>query len=103
MKTLPDPLTFEWDQGNKEKNFIKHGVTKEETEEAIIDKKSFLFPDERHSGTETRYGLYGQSNEGRRLSIVFTVRKRKVRVIMARDMSKKERRSYEKIKANTSI
>lgn len=31
METLPEPLVFEWDEGNIEKNVIKHGVTNKET------------------------------------------------------------------------
>lgn len=97
MERLPDLLEFEWDQGNREKNFIKHGVTNKEAEEAVTNKLPFIFPDEGHSGIEKRYALYGKTDQGRRLSIVFTIRKEKVRIITARDMSKKERRAYEKI------
>lgn len=94
---------FVWDEGNIEKNLIKHDVTTKEAEEAITNKPTFLFTDEGHSEREKRYGSYGITDKGRRLSIVFTIRSRAVRIITARDMSKKERRAYEKIKADSSI
>lgn len=103
MKVLPDLFDFEWDQGNREKNFDKHGVTNKEAEEATINKPPIFFPDEHHSGIEKRYGVYGKTDQGRLLSIVLTIRKGKIRVITARDMSKKERRAYEKIKTDTGI
>jgi hypothetical protein len=51
--------------------------------------------DEQHSTEERRYAALGQTNAGRRLSIVFTIRRTLVRVISARDMSRRERRVYE--------
>lgn len=101
MKILPEPLSFEWDKGNADKNFIKHKVTVKEAEQAFADETSIVFEDEKHSQKELRYALFGVTEQGRKLSIVFTLRKDKVRVITVRNMSKKERRSYEKIKANT--
>ena len=103
MKTLPEPLVFIWDEGNIDKNVIKHDVTNKEAEEAITNKPTFLFIDEGHSEREKRYGLYGRTDNGRRLSIVFTLRSGAVRIVTARDMSRKERRVYEKIKANSGI
>lgn len=103
MKIFPEPIVFEWDQGNSEKNVRKHGVANREAEEAVTNKPTFLFVGERHSQNETRYGLYGKTDQGRRLSIVCTIRKGAVRIITVRDMSKKEKSSYEKIEANSKI
>lgn len=103
IKILPDAVTFEWDKGNVDKNLKKHQVFDRETEEAFNDESKFIFEDERHSEKEIRYALFGKSDKGRKLSIVFTVRKDKIRIITARDMSKKERRDYEEIKKNTNI
>lgn len=103
MKILPEPLAFEWDKGNVDKNLRKHKVTSQEAEEVFEDKELFIFEDQTHSQTEDRYGVFGRTRKGRLLSIVFTIRKKKVRAITIRDMSKKERRSYEKIKTNPKI
>lgn len=95
MKILPEPVVFEWDKGNIDKNRIKHNVEVKEAEEAFENDPKFLFSDDKHSLEEKRYGIYGRTNNGRKLSIVFIVRNGKVRVITARDMSKVERRTYE--------
>jgi len=94
---------FEWDKYNTEKIFKKHRLVCKEIEEVFSNKPIYIFEDEKHSQIEQRYGLFGQTNSGKILSLVFTVRGDKVRVITARSISKKERRAYEKIKANSEI
>jgi uncharacterized DUF497 family protein len=86
---------FEWDEGNRTKNEIKHGVTHIECEE-IFFNAPLTFKDPRHSAKEQRYVALGSTKERRLLFIAFTVRKKKVRVISARPMSRKERLHYEK-------
>lgn len=87
---------FEWDEGNRDKNWIKHRVTASECEEVFFNRPLLLTPDPDHSITEARSFVLGQTNAGRQLFIVFTVRKGNIRVISARDMSKKERAVYGK-------
>ncbi|MBA2124487.1 hypothetical protein B9J78_06125 [bacterium Unc6] len=104
MKIVPEPIFFEWDKGNIDKNLIKHKVTNRETEEVFKNDPKFIFGDEKHSQKEKRYGLYGKTKTERLLFVVFTITKDKVRVISARNMSKKERRVYEeKIKAYPEV
>lgn len=103
MKILPAPISFLWDKGNLDKNLKKHNVTNKEAEETFENKPRFIFEDEKHSVNEKRYGLFGQTDRGRLLSIVYTMRKDEIRIITARDMSIRERRSYEKIKANSQV
>ncbi len=55
--------------------------------------------DVEHSLDEERRALFGQTNGGRYLTVVFTIRGTLVRVISARDMSRKERREYERTQA----
>lgn len=99
---MPVPLAFEWDEGNINKNFLKHKVTNKEAEEAFENRYKLIIGDEKHSGVETRYLILGITSGKRKLSIIFTIRKNKVRVISARDMNKKERRLYEeKFKRHT--
>ena len=96
MKILPDPIEFEWDKGNTDKNFKKHNVTNKETENVFLDEDTIVFEDFKHSQQEKRHGMFGKTSKGRYLAIVFTVRINKIRIITARDMSKKERSAYEK-------
>ena len=94
MRIIPEPYHFEWDEGNREKNLIKHEVTLEECEEAFYDphKRIFSTP---HDGEE-RFLLLAKTSNERFLFLVFTMRKQKIRVISARDLNKKERGLYEK-------
>lgn len=104
MKILSYPISFEWDKGNIDKNFKKHGVTNKEAEEVFLNKSKFIFKDEKHSITEKRHMIWGITNKNRCLSVFFTIRRNKVSVISARDIHRKERREYEKkIKANTKL
>ena len=50
--------------------------------------------DEKHSPGEERLYALGQSDSGRLMFAVFTIRGRLIRVISARDMNRKERRVY---------
>lgn len=102
MKILPDPVSFVWDKGNIDKNFKKHKVTNKEAEEVFENKSKFIFEDVKHSTVEKRYGIFGVTDNGKQLSVVFTIRNDKVRIITAREMSNRERRSYEKIKIKTN-
>ncbi|PIQ71393.1 hypothetical protein COV87_03705, partial [Candidatus Roizmanbacteria bacterium CG11_big_fil_rev_8_21_14_0_20_37_16] len=56
----------------------------------------FFIKDEKHSLKEERFMILGQTKLGRKLSIFFTFRKKRVRIISARDMNRKERNAYEK-------
>ena len=55
-----------------------------------------LIPDTEHSQEELRFQALGKTNNNRMLFLSFTIRNNKVRIISARDASKKERREYEK-------
>ena len=87
---------FEWDDGNRIKNRIKHEVLHWECEQVFFNSPILIQQDVKHSQCETRYYILGQTDAGRKLFIVFTIRNQLVRVISARDMSKKERYAYEK-------
>jgi len=88
---------FEWDDGNVRKSADKHGVSQSEAEQVFFNSPLLLFDDKRHSGNEVRYHAYGASNDGRLLQVSFTLRAegKLIRVISARDMSRKERAVYD--------
>ena len=99
-----DPTTldgFEWDSANREKDWIQHKVAWTEAEEAFLRVPLIALPDPHHSQAEKRLALLGRTLADRRLVVVFTIRNNRIRVISARDMSKKERKMYdEAIKKN---
>jgi len=86
---------FDWDDGNRQKNRDKHQVSTGECEEVFFNLPVLLQDDPRHSQSEPRFYVLGQTNAFRWLFIAFTARKDKIRVISARDMSRKEREIYE--------
>ncbi len=85
---------FQWDAGNREKNWISHGVLAKEAEQAIINRPIALAEDESHSGKERRYKALGTTDLNRLLFVVFTIRTDEIRVISARDMDLDEKREY---------
>ncbi len=87
---------FDWDEGNQFKNWIKHQVSTLECEQAFFNLPLLLSADSKHSNTEKRFYILGQTNNGRQLFIAFTIHDTKIRVISARDMSRKEREIYAK-------
>ena len=92
--SLPEFEGFDWDEGNVEKNWIAHQVTPQEAEQAFFNAPLFVAEDTKHSHHECRYFVLGQSDAGRELFVVFTRRNRRLRVISARDMHRKERKVY---------
>lgn len=96
MSVLPSPIAFEWDRGNTDKNYKKHRVGNKEAEEIFEDKGLKILKDLKHSRKEERFFAYGITKRKRRLHIVFTIRDQLLRIISARDQSRKERKFYEK-------
>lgn len=88
---------FQWDTGNKDKNWLKHHVIFTEAEQIFFNQPLIIQGDAKHSSEETRLLALGQTNHNRHLAIIFTIRHQCIRVISARNMSKKERETYETI------
>jgi|SRR3989338_1336829 len=86
---------FDWDEANREKNWIRHKVDYKESEEIFFNKPLFIDENVRHSSKEKKFEALGQTNKGRGLFVVFTIRNNKIRIISARDQDSKERRKYE--------
>jgi hypothetical protein len=91
---FPDLTGFQWDAGNSEKNWLAHDVTQAETEQVFFSRPALIMPDVDHSHVEVRHYILGKTSTGRPLTVVFTIRESFVRPIMARDMSRRERRLY---------
>ena len=92
MIELKDIEGFDWDEGNKQKSFTKHNVSIKEAEE-VFNSQPFIVLRTAYLNEE-RFQMFGESKH-RLLTIIFTIRKNRIRIISARDMSKKERNFYE--------
>src|SRR5690606_24949967 len=88
---------FEWDAGNEDKSVQKHGVSKFEAEQVYFNRPLIVATDVRHSHAERRFHALSQTDGGRLLQLTFTLRQggTRLRVISARQMSRKERTIYE--------
>ena len=94
---------FEWDEFNAGKIWERHRVSPSECEQVFFNRPLVVQENRGHSERENRYYALGHTDSGRKLFVVFTVRKKLIRVISARDMSRKERKVYEEIKEDTEI
>ena len=62
----------------------------------FFNEPLLVLSDDRHSFQEPRFHALGQTEDGRKLHVTFTLREqgRRIRVISARDMHRKERLRY---------
>ncbi|MFI4988308.1 MAG: BrnT family toxin [Alphaproteobacteria bacterium] len=96
MVTLGRIVGFEWDDGNRRKSVVKHGVSQAEAEQVFLNEPLLVVGDTSHSGAEARFHALGRSDAARRLHVTFTTRQNGtlIRVISARDMHRRERGRY---------
>jgi uncharacterized protein len=95
LEQLARSTGFEWDAGNVDKNWTAHEVRSAECEQLFFNQPLIVAADEAHSVAEDRFFALGRTDANRLLFIAFTLRGELIRVISARDMSRKERKIYE--------
>jgi len=84
----------------EDKLLQKHNVLVMEVEEVLFGKPRIRFVEKGHREGEDLYAAYGQTEEGRYLTVFFIVKQRtQALIISARDMDRKERRSYARRKS----
>ena len=93
---------FDWDEANFYKNIGKHNVFATEAEQVFFNHPLVVKRDLKHSQNEERFYALGRTHHDSLLFIVFTVRSDKIRVISAREMTKREVRVYEDRQKRTS-
>jgi hypothetical protein len=96
LERLAQAAGFQWNAGNIEKNWAAHQVSSAECEQLFFNQPLIVAVDVGHSRLEDRFHALGVTDSGRMLFIVFTLREELIRVISARDMSRKERKAYER-------
>ncbi|MDY6954228.1 MAG: BrnT family toxin [Thermodesulfobacteriota bacterium] len=85
---------FQWDQGNIDKNLVRHNVENWESEQVFFNRPLLVLNDTKHSIPEKRWAAFGKTDADRFLTVIFTKRGDLIRVISARDMNRKERKFY---------
>jgi uncharacterized DUF497 family protein len=86
---------FDWDDGNCA-HIARHGVMPAEAEQVILGA-SLPIETEEHSG-EDRHTELGKTTEGRLLLVVWTWRRRRIRVVTAFPAKRKWRALWKRIK-----
>ena len=81
-----------WDQETVD-HISNHSVSPEEVEEILFNDVTSPFI---MRGKQGKYLVYGKTNGGRFLLVVWAAKYRKTKIITARDMSKKEKHFYKR-------
>ena len=84
-------MKFDWDDANR-KHIAKHGVAPEEAEDAILIEP--LDTDLQELGREHRVLCFGRTRSGRLLTVLYTERRGKIRVVTAYEMTKRQQQMY---------
>jgi len=88
-----------WLPAYEEKLLTKHAVLAVEVEDVLFGWPYIKFLERGMQANENLYTAYGQTEEGRYLTVFFILKAgQRALVISARDMDAKERRSYGKRK-----
>ncbi len=88
-------MNFEWDDAKARTNLSRHGVSFDEAESVFGDPLSIDVPDPLHSDDEDRFIAIGFSKAGRLLVVVHSESGEVVRIISAREGTRREREKYE--------
>ena len=91
-----DSLVFDWDDDKAARNLRSHGVSFAEARYAFADPLNITRPDQAHSIGEERFVLLGESEPGRLLIVVHSIRQTAIRIISARLADRRERLRYER-------
>ncbi len=95
-------LQFEWDSQKASANLRKHGVSFEEAIAVFGDALARIHDDPAHSADEQREIIIGHSHKNRLLLVCYTERAQAVRIISAREATRKERRDYEEAELDSN-
>jgi uncharacterized DUF497 family protein len=82
---------FEWDEGNRTKNWDEHDVSEAECEQVFFNRPVIARRDTGHSEIEARFYVLGRTDTGRHLFVAVTIR-----VISARDVTGAEKQRYQR-------
>jgi uncharacterized protein len=90
-----DEASFEWDEIKRQTNLDKHGV--DFIDAAYVFEQDYIFwEDDKQNYGEARYIALGLVDSVL-LSVVFTIRENRYRIISARKAGRNDRRKYSSI------
>ena len=88
-------MTYEWDPEKDRINQAKHGISFMEASTVFLDPLAATVEDPRHSIGEFRYLTTGYTLTNRLIVVAHADRDERIRIIMAREATRRERRQYE--------
>jgi uncharacterized DUF497 family protein len=88
-------VLFEWDADKAAANLEKHGVSFEEAATVFEDQLADTYDDPDHSEGEQRFLTFGLSRDGKLLVVAHGDRGERIRIIQARQMTRREKQQYE--------
>ena len=88
-------MDFDWSSYKATINSNKHGIEFEEAASEFFDPLAITFPDIMHSEDEERLNTFGYSSKQRLLVVTHTEKDERIRIITAREVTRKERKNYE--------
>lgn len=88
-------MRFDWDKNKALLNLKKHRVSFSEAATVFDDPLFLAAKDDDHSETQRRFIIMGESNAGRLLVVSYSQRGSEIRLISAREATRKERQNYE--------
>jgi uncharacterized DUF497 family protein len=88
-------MDFEWQPEKAGQNLRKHKVSFQEAATVFADPLAYTFPDPEHSRGEARWLTYGWSDRRRLLAVCHLEHNERVRIVSAREATKRERQIYE--------
>lgn len=86
-------MNIEFDPRKAKINLRKHGVSFDEAVTVVFDPMALCVEDRVAEG-EGRWVLVGMSHLGRLLTVVYTLRKERIRIISARRSTRRETKDY---------
>jgi hypothetical protein len=84
-------MEFDWDAENL-RHIARHGVDREEAEEAVLIEP--LEADVQSHESEDRVLCFGRAKSGRLLTVLYTERRGKIRVVTAYAMTRPQQQLY---------
>jgi hypothetical protein len=92
---MDDAREFEWDEAKRLTNIDKHGIDFEDIAPAFDDETALHVPDHRMDYGEERVIMIARCRSTI-MSIVYTMRGERTRIISARFANQRERATYER-------
>lgn len=91
---VTDDGRFEWDEDKNRLNIVKHGFSFAEILEVFDDPAFLEGYDDEHSGEEERYYGIGCLNNVLFITVFYTERRERTRIISARQADADEQEAY---------